>query len=413
MPRIDNFFFRLPFFHLLTEKNARLLYVLRAVRDLLNKVTFFFLPVFLFQLGGDIAWLDQFGLNDIQKGMIVIASFYGLNRFVIFFAAIPAGKIIRKLGLTKSLTYSYLLRIGVFASLYFAYTYPVLVLVAAIFEALQSNFFWNSFFTMLTDTITSRKAGSEIGTLYFMMQLMAILSPAISGYIAYQYGFEVLFLIGLLLTVFSLIVIVNMDEIFINDAVSWKEFKKWLSEKTFIRLTGSFVGRYINDMVLFLWPLYIFLVLGSVDRVGFLYSFSLFLALILTFFIDNYLDKHKKNKKPFFFSGSALSVLWLVRISPLSVWGIALVDTFERLFSNFHWLYYDWIFIKRGKGGQAFSYFVYREMVISVGAVFFWLSFAIFFSLTGSWTGVFVFGAIGVLLSLLIREHHHEQKPLK
>lgn len=410
MPRLDSFFFTIPGFYVISEKNIRLIYFLRLIRDVLNKVTLFFLPIFLFNFGGDLSWFDGLRLSNIQAGMILIAIFFSFERLVIFFTAIPLGKWMNKWSFETSLLLSYLLRVVSFACLYFSHQYPLLLLVSALFEGIQSNFFWNSFFTLLTNQLEEKSIGKELGLHSFLFQVATVLSPALSGYLAFRYGIEVLFLLGIVLNLVSAVVITGINIRLPQDQVSWKEFSTWLKNPVFLKATGSFAGRYINDTVLFLWPLYVFLVLGTVERVGFLYTFSLFLALVLAFFIGGFIDKISSNKKPFFLSGGALSLVWLARTQIFSIWGMALADTVEKVFSNFHWLFYDVLFIKRGRGSQAFSYFVYREMMISAFAILFWSLVCIFFMINDSWSAVFIFAGIGVLLSLLISETFDEKK---
>ena len=188
-----------------------------------------------------------------------------------------------------------------------------------------------------------------------------------------------------------------------RDVVSFKEFRGWLREKQFKKLTLSIAGRYINDAALFVWPLYVFIFLGSVDKVGYLYTISLFIAMMFTFFISVYID-HTKSRKPFFLSGGILSVLWLLRTQFLSILSIALIDVVERLTSNFHWLFFDMLLMKRGKGSNALSYFVYREIVLNVTAIAFWVIFAGFFMLNWGWNSLFLFAAVGVILSLLMKD---------
>lgn len=411
MPRLDTFLLTLPFFHRVSDRQIRHLYAIRIIQEILNKFTLFFLPIFLFFLGKDTAILDFLPVSDFQRGMVLIALYYSISRVIIFFTAIPLGHLMLRGRFDTSLLIAYLLRVVVFAALYFSSQYPYLIFIAAVLEGLFSNFFWNSFFTVLTRSISKESKGKELGVFQFFSQLIAALSPAVSGYLAYNYGFEVLFLVGIVLSILSAIFTTNLNIRISQDEVSWSEFKAWLKLPSFISASGSFAGRYLNDTILFLWPLYIFLFLGSLDKVGFLYTLSLFLALVVAFFMGSYIDRIKGSRKPFYFSGGALSLLWLARTQLFTIWGFAFLDTFERLFSNFHWLFYDVLFITGGQGDQAFSYFVYREMIISSVAIIFWVSFSILFILTDSWTGLFIFGGIGVLLSLLITRQHNEKDP--
>jgi hypothetical protein len=72
-------------------------------------------------------------------------------------------------------------------------------------------------------------------------------------------------------------------------------------------------------------------------------------------------------------------------------------------------LFFDRSWILRGKGREALSYFVYREMIYSFAAIIFWLIIAaLFFFFVVAWKSVFILASIGVLLTLLIKEHKDE-----
>lgn len=405
MLHIDKLLERFPWLNDISHSNIKILYVVRMLSDLLGKITLFFLPIYLFTLGKEESFLNLLQLTPLQNGLLTVALFYGLIRFVVFFTAIPLANLSHKVGFDMALVIAFSCQFFSMAALYFSKDWPVLIIVAAVFQALQINLFWNNFFTILSERLHRRWAGSELGVMQFIVQIVSVLAPALSGFLAIYYGFGVLFLMGGLIAIISAILIMTVKVSIPRDKVSWTEFGEWLRNPEFFKQTGSFIGRYINDAGLILWPLYVFLILGSVDRVGFLYTFSLFIAMILTFFIGNYLN-HVKTKRPFYFSGGALSLVWVARSQVVSIWGIALADTVDKLVGNFHWLFYDFVAILGGKGREAFSYFVYREMIISIGAVLFWLVFASFFMVTSSWLGVFLFAGIGVLLSLLVSDSH-------
>ena len=405
MFRLDAILLRLPFMNILSDRDVMLLYFLRAVRDLINKFTLFFLPVYLYVLGTKSVLYNEWHFTNLQAGMLAIAAYFLVLRLVILGTAIAGGRITHQIGFTRSLLVSYIIRCGGFLALYFSMFNPWLILLAGAFEGLQSNFFWNTFLTVLTKYTPKKNMGANLGLLQFVLQLIAVLSPLVSGLIAVEFGFEVLFLTGVLLTFLSIGIILLLKGRVAYDQVSWSEFWRWMQEVTFRKLGVSFIGRYLNDAILTVWPLYIFLLLGSVEKVGFLYTFSLFVAMVMTFFIGMYIDR-SKSKRPFIISGSFLSLLWIARTQVFSIWSIALVDMWERFFANFHWLYYDMLALKRGKGAQAFSYFVYREVVISAGAIIFWLFFAVYFVIFTHWAGLFILASGGVLLSLLVSDKY-------
>ena len=381
------------------------LYAVRVLHDLIQSLCFFFLPIFLYQYGAAIPELYGFGLTALQRGIIFVAAFYATARLLMFFVAIPMAQFASRVGLTKAVLFAHFLRLIVFVSLLLSDRHVGFIGLAVVMEALHTVLFWPSYLTLFTQHAAYREMGRDLGLLQFLIQLASVLAPAASGYFVAQFGFSVLFLVAVALTLTASTILLLIELESIPDTVNWKEFRQWGHERSFIALAAAFGGKYINDAALFLWPLYVFLLVGAVDRVGYLYTASLFLALLLVFFLGLYAD-HAKPSKGFFASGLVLGALWLSRINLFTVWGIALVDAAERLVSGGYWLFYDVIMVRRAKGVEAFSYFVYREVVVSVVAVLFWFFVAASFYFGLGWNGLFVIAAVGVVVSLLLKEHH-------
>jgi hypothetical protein len=171
-----------------------MLYLVRILRDLLNKITFFSFTYFLISDRKGHRFLEVLHLTSLQEGLITIAIFYGVCRLTILLTAIPLATFSRKIGFDMAVTLSYVARLGAFTALYFANQYPQLIIAAAILEAFQSNLFWNNFFAVLSERLHRKWAGSELGMQQFIVQILSVLSPALSGFLALSYGFEVLFL---------------------------------------------------------------------------------------------------------------------------------------------------------------------------------------------------------------------------
>jgi hypothetical protein len=149
----------------------------------------------------------------------------------------------------------------------------------------------------------------------------------------------------------------------------------------------------------FLWPLFVLLLIGSVDKVGFLYFVVFFVSLLLTYFSGWYVD-HSKGRRPFSLSGIILSGVWFVRAFVSSAWSIITIDVFQNLAESVFNPFYDSIMLRRSKGSTSLSYFTYREIIVSVSGILFWIIFVIFFLVSSSWRGFVMFGAITVLMSM-------------
>ena len=411
MPRYREHNLQLPHIHIQVDSNANLkfLYGVRVSRDLVNKLALFFMPVFLFEFGRTSGVYSFTGHSEMVQGMIAIGVHYILYGIIAILTAIPLAQLVRKIGHQKTMVFSYLFRLVALLLLFLTSVNPYLIFVALLFDGMQSNMFWPSYHTLLSKNTLKNHMGQDLGILQFLLQLVAAISPAISGLIAVMIGLEFIFLVAIVGTLIGLIFTLFLDIKMDRDKVSLKEFISWLKERRFRKLTLTYAGRYINDAALYVWPLYIYIFLGSVDKVGYLYTISLFIAMMFTFFISVYID-HNKSKKPYILSGGILTLLWLVRTQFLSVISIAVIDVVDRLTANFHWLFYDMVLMRRSKGRDALSYFVYREMILQFTAILFWSVFILFFIFDFGWNSLFLFASVGVMLTLMIREKEHRNE---
>ncbi|MBU0576048.1 MFS transporter [Patescibacteria group bacterium] len=406
MPRTREYHLHLPYFHVDTSKNMSLLYGVRITRDLVMKLAMFFFPIYLYIHGTSDPFWQFLPGSELQRGVSLLVLFYLIHRLTVLFTGIGIGKITTKIGYVKAMSIGFSLFALFLSLLYMNHNPGWILLLAAFINGLETNFFWNSYFTLMSKFALNKHVGQDLGLLQFFLQIAQAIAPALGGLLIVSFGFPSLFMVGLVGVLIALIFVLQLDLKKEHDVVSWGEFLSWTKEGTFLRLSLAYAGQYLNNATLVLWPLYIFLILGSIDRVGILYTLSLFLAMILSFAVGFYVD-HRKNKKPFYLSGSLLSLLWLLRVQVVSFWQIAMIDTIDKITANFHWLFFDSISMKRGQGGQAFSYFVYRELITSLAAILFWLIVGgLFLFLSQPWLALFVLAAVGVMFSLLIKEHH-------
>lgn len=407
MFRIKDHHLHLPHFTFDNTKNLRMLFGIRVVRDLVNKMSMFFVPVFLYTIGSTTQLLSGLPWDSFQKGMLLLSSYYIIHGIIGFLMGVPAGILYRTIGYQRSFVFSFLFRCLFFILFYFSRENPIYLLVAVVLDAVNAQLFWGGYYSLLSKNALKKNMGKDVGMLYTLIQIVAVISPAISGYLALIAGIEVLFLIGLVLTMVSSIFAISMDSETNKNSVSFKEFFKWIHEVRFIKLGASFMGKYVYDASIYIWPLYIFLLLGSIDKVGYLYTVSLFLAMVFTYFIGNYVDSHK-NKKPFYYSGGLLSAITALRSFVISVWSIAFIDTFDKLVSNVYNIYFDTMFMRRGKGHSADSFFIYREMLLNIATVIFWGFIALFFIFFSGWQSLYLLASVGVLVGLLMKDSKYE-----
>ncbi|MFZ5438282.1 MAG: MFS transporter [Patescibacteria group bacterium] len=387
----------------------KLLFAIRVVRELANKFALFFLPVFLFQLGQEIRFLStEFGLTPFQGGVVLLAGFFILARLLIFFLLIPSGKFMKKYGFSASFMLSFLTYAIELIALRFATQNPNWLWLAIPADAMSTALMWGGFNTLLSKGARRSRMGTDLGFMQVLLNLTWLVAPALSGFVIFIFGYETLFSIGVAMVAVGSFLSYFIDFAQEKDNISLKEFKFWLNDWRFWKLGISLVGKAFYDNSVYIWPLYVFLLLGNTEKVGIVYSLSFLVSMILSLFVGLRLDSEIK-KQPFFVSGGILSFLWYIRSQILGFWSIALTDAIDKITGNFHWLFFDRVLMNRGKGREAFSYFTYREMIVSFATVIFWLLFVVIFLFSSmEWNGLFLVAAIGTLLSLLISKKHED-----
>lgn len=405
MPVFNNHHIHFPHFSFDNTRELRLIYLVRIARSLVNNLAFFFLPLFIYQMAPQLNLRIFQGLSDFQKGMYLIALFFILDRGVGLLTVIPVGKVITKIGYGRSFVVSQLIAILTLVVLKMSIATPVLIFLAAIIDGFERNWFWNSYQTLAVENSHKSKMGQDLGIIQFIINFLTMISPAIGGVIIGVFGYESLFLSTSIIMLVGVVISLSMKQNKIRDRVGFDEFREWIAERRFVRLAMSFGGKYFHDAAIFVWPLYVFILLGTAEKVGFLYTFSLFLAMVLSFFIGFQVD-HNKSKKPFFLSGAVMSILWIVRLSVVSIWSVAITDMISRISQNYHGIFFDRKMFIRSRGKEVFSYFVYHEFILNFSAVLFWIVFGLLFGVFDiGWEGMFALGAVGVMLSMLIKEH--------
>jgi hypothetical protein len=382
----------------------KLLFAVRVIRDLVAKISLFFLPIFLFNLGyHQLSEATGFFFTPFQLGIITLAGYYFIARVVVLLLSMPLAKVMQKMGIAHTFAFGHLFTILAFALLMFTTQYPWLIWLAALAEGFQIVLFWTPYHVLLARNTSKSHVGQDLGLQQFLLQLVSVLAPAFAGAGIFYLGYSFIFLVATAGVLLSMIFALQISNQYFEVGASWTEMKLWLQERSFRKLALSYAGRYINDATLAVWPLYVFLALGAVEKVGYLYTVSLFIAMVFSLFIGSYIDHHRQ-KRWFFASGGVLSLLWLVRSVVTTLWTIAVVDVIDKLTTNFYALFFDAQFLKRGKGKRDISYFTYREVILSLGAVIFWLLFIGIFMVTQSWLLLFILAATGVLMSLLVSD---------
>jgi MFS family permease len=404
-----NHLLHVPWFQFDTGKDLRLLFVLQTVRVFIHKFALFFLPVFLFEIGAN--WTGKqfyfFGseITNIQLGMIVVALFYGFLRVATMFTTPYVAVMMHKFGNRLTTTVGYAFFGIAIVALHLATQKMLFLGVASVAFGVFTAFDYITESTILAQNTHKANIGKDLGLSRFLMQMANMVAPMLGGLLIIYAGYQSVFLAGLLLLVVILILSQHLSSQRVVQPVLMTDVVDLFKNRPFQQMMISSFGRYISDAAILIWPVYLFVLLGSVDRVGYLYSASFFLAMLVSMIGGAQVDKSKTNK-PFLGTGTTLAGLWIARIFVLNPLTIAFVDALDRLISNYHWIYFEATILKAVKIRKPLTYLVARCVALSFFAVIFWSVVGLLFLiLVDGWIGMFVLASIGVLFTLVLRDN--------
>ncbi len=404
----------LPILEIDRSKKIQQVFGLRIVNDWIAKLVGFFIPVYIYGLGQNLTYPSLIGslhLTNFQKGFLFLAIYSAGLRFIIVMMSLPLGKLVAKQGSKVGLLFGIFCQVGYYLFLILSRDNVWFLLPAVIFQAAQIFLLNTIYFVLFSQFALKKHIGEDLSLVEFLFQLVSVIAPALGGLIIMTQGYDLLFLISLLGIVANLLLVLSQEAMFFKTSPSQSELLHWLTTSNYRRSAISFIGRYMNDAALSLWPIYILLFVGTIEKVGFIYSLSLFFAMAIIFFAGVYIDHHK-SKKPFFFSGGFISTLWLIRMSVSNVFLVVVVDTLDKLMASFHWLFFDALALKSSKGNKALAFFTYREIVMSAGGTVFWLIVMGLFILPTSWYYLFALGGVGSILTLLMNDQKNDTPSL-
>ena len=323
---------------------------------------------------------------------------YSLNQVIYYYLAWALSfavfslviiKFACKFGLKKSIFMSVpldILTLGLFFTLESGHVHYI---IPALTLGLGNSFYWNSYHLDLAKFSDKKKRGSEVGGLFSISLLFAVLGPFIGALILDQFGFNYLFF-----GVSALLLLSVVPLFFSKDVHEELEFKfKDLFQIGSLRNFMAFVGIGIRQTAFgVFWPIFIFLNLSAYLSLGLIFTGSGLLTAVFTFFIGKMSDKNDK-KKMLRIGAFIHSLTLFFRGFVTSFVGIFFVDVIGALSGMLGDVPTTALFYDNANKSNRPEYVIYRELGLSVGRIIL-LLFVLF---TGSLVSGFILGGLGSL----------------
>lgn len=363
-----------------------------------------FIPIYIFLVGG--------GTESLAQGLVSSGIFIVLMRLVTIGVSIPVARLIRRLGFRRSVVIGTSLEALTYILLIFSRNWPELLWLAAIALGVAVTFFWMPYLSLISGDSQADRMGRSLGIIELVGRGSGVLGPVVGGLIASAFGFEVLFVVGLIVLLISAIPMWFMPYHNHSESPSWSDMFAWLKQQRHRGLIAGFLGRSLDDQIQgWLWPLYVFLFVGSLRVFGGLTSAILFVSMVVVFFASLVFDHYRLSLSRLSLLAGFEAIMRLVRGLATTLPALFTLDSLSRLTSPFFFIGLDGSMFLEAKAETPLVFFAYREIVYSVGRLLMGLLLILVAASTQVWWIMWLAGAGGVIMSLgLAANTHHRIK---
>lgn len=189
--------------------------------------------------------------------------------------------------------------------------------------ALYMQLFWVGFHLDFSGAADEGKVGREVGLRNMFMMIAAFAGPIVGGFLIAYVGFSYTFLIGSFLLLLALVPLFFFPKRKMPRGLHLKAIIKNLRNPKTRAYRWSAVG-FANEKMgaWVVWPLFIFIVIGSVEKFGALYSVGFLAAAVMTYLMGSMTDAGR-GKRIMRWTVPLHSAIWFIRPFWTTVTGVA------------------------------------------------------------------------------------------
>lgn len=364
------------------------LYLATAILNFAVASVVLFEPIYLYTLG--------FSLSHIMW-------FYG-GVYGLYFCIIPlGGKLVKQKGFEHGILYGSFFLVMYYSFLFLCAFNPLYLIGAAVALACQKACYWPGYHSEFAYFGERGERGREISGIVIVDSLAMIGGPLVGGLITGLFGFPVLFVAASCLILISNLPLVLSRDSFIPSSFSYRQAYADLIKPEHRRYLFAFMGFAEELIVLTIWPVFIFLTLGSTVQVGWLVAISATVSVVLVAVLGRLAD-NKVGKEMMSVGALLTALVWLLRMTVRGGGGIFALDFFSRVSKYMLALPLISRMYEHGvKRAHIVSTVVFFEMSLSLGKLITAMTLGVvFYFFERAWSVAFLWAACASLLYLLL-----------
>ena len=299
----------------LKNKDMNEIYVSFAIMAFAESLITIFVPIYLYKLGYMISSIIFYFL---------LVSF----SFVMF--SFPGARIVSRLGVKHSIFFSTFFMIAYYLGLRFIGVFPALFFVLPVLLSLRMVFFNLGFHLNYIEHSDKRLRGHELSLIYAVSMTATVIGPFIGAVIIAGYGYSLLFVLGSLLLLVSVMPLFFTKEAYEKIKFDTTGLLDMFSKKD-RNLLLSFSGYAVESIIgRVLWPLFLIMLLLSIQTVGLIFSASMILSLIVFYFIAFVTDRFDR-REVLKFATVFYFFAWIGRLFADTYLKVLAIDSYKNL----------------------------------------------------------------------------------
>lgn len=356
-------------------------------------------------------FLPIFFYNLFNQNFQLTIAYFGLGYLAYVVSLLLAIKLLNRITFRRAIQTSVLFGMLFYVALFLVNQQNLLLLIPLSIAALliYRFLFWTPFHTDFALFTDKKNRSKEFSLLAATQETLGIIIPVIAGFLITRFGFDVLFIIAILLFLAAGIAYLRIPETKETFSWSvpetWRQF--WASQNRGPLL--AFMAAGAENLIGFVvWPIFIFLLLkGSYLHVGAISTLIIGATVVLQLLTGKHLDE-RLSKQKILKLGSVLYALgWILKIfiaTAFQVFIVGAYHNFAKIFTRtpFQSLAYE---IAADQGHYVDEFTVLREIAMNVGkTIMAILIIIISFFVAIQW--VFLLGALASVFLNFLRARH-------
>jgi len=354
-----------------------------------------FLPIFLYEIfNKSLVWVAGYYLST-----------YAISLFLVFFVS----RDLNNFGFKKALKTSTLIGAIYYLSIFLLKEDNVfyIIPITAFSIALWRFLYWIPYNIDFAKFTSSKDRGKGLGFIRAMINLVGIVTPFLAGFIISNFGFNVLFLIGVLFFLASYFTLVKIPRT--KEKFSWSGkvfFKKLLDKKNRKLALLFFFDGAEPIIAVFVWPIFIYeLLQGNYLEIGLISSLVVLVTVFLQLLAGKLVDK--KSSRVLKAGGFFYAAGWFLKVFAATALHVFVFDAFHQFMKVFYRIPLDTLVFETAfkQKHKIDEFNVFRQIWLFSGRIVMSLIIILVAFFTNSINFIFFFGvAIVVLISIFYKK---------